>query len=319
MAGNIHQWLVDLDLEKYSDIFSENEITLDDVKDLGEADLSELGLPMGPRKRLLRAIQGLLSRSPELGGRMADPPPKRRRNTGERRLLTVMFCDLVGSTALSHQLDPEDLRDLINRYEDAVVNAVQDYDAHVAKFLGDGVLVYFGWPLAYEDQAERAVRAGLDVLKAVSDISLPGGNPLQTRIGIASGKVVVGDLEGDTEHDAVEVTGITPNLAARLQSIAEPDQIVIGSLTRKLIGHSFMLEELEPAQLKGFEEPVPSWRVAGDASIATRFDASRREVLPRSVGHDEGTGRTRGGRDPHRNGRYNRSFFPPIPYSVRRW
>ena len=204
MADDIRQWLEELELDKYGDVFVENEITLRDVGELSDDDLKELGIPMGPRRRLLRAISNQAGRSGKSTSEKTPIEVQARSTTAERRQLTVMFCDLVGSTALSRQLDPEDLRDVIRRYQDAVAGAVSRYGGHVAKYLGDGVLAYFGWPQAYEDQAERAVRAGLDAVLVVSEVRMNDGVALVARVGIATGPVVIGDLVGERPNLPVQ-------------------------------------------------------------------------------------------------------------------
>ncbi|WP_415235488.1 adenylate/guanylate cyclase domain-containing protein [Sneathiella sp.] len=284
MSDTLRQWLADLDLEKYIEVFRENEITFDDVSDLNDADLKELGLPMGPRKRILRAVNSAGLTPDESTGSVLKELREIPRTAAERRLLTVVFCDLVGSTALSQQLDPEDLRHLINQYENTIITVVKKYGGFVAKFLGDGALIYFGWPLAHEDQAVRAIYASLDILSAVKDLSVIGNLKLQTRVGIASGEVVVGNLDGETERGIGEVTGVTPNLAARLQSAAKPDQIAISAMTKELVGQSFILEELAPVNLKGFEERVPLWLVVGEASVGSRFTIFHEKMMSEFVG-----------------------------------
>ena len=263
MADDIRKWLEELGLGKYGDIFAENAIDVDVLDDLGDGDLKDMGVvALGDRKRLLRAIA-------QLEADDAADLPEPHAPAAERRQLTVMFCDLVGSTALSRQLDPEDLRDLMRRYQDAVSDAVTSYGGHVAKFLGDGVLAYFGWPQAYEDQAERALHAGLAALKATSAIALDDATRTQARVGIATGLVVVGDLSG--ELDAI--TGETPNLAARLQQVAKPDQVVIGEATRRIVADSFELSDLGPQTLKGFSEAVAAFGVIGESESESRFEA----------------------------------------------
>ncbi|MGI9500184.1 MAG: adenylate/guanylate cyclase domain-containing protein, partial [Geminicoccaceae bacterium] len=213
----------------------------------------------------------------------------------ERRQLTVMFCDLVGSTPLSRQLDPEQLRDILRRYHNAVASAVIGYGGHVAKFLGDGVLAYFGWPRAYEDQAERAVRAALDAIIGVEAVLLDDGRHLQARVGIASGEVVVGDLLGDSLTDKEAVVGQTPNLAARLQAVANASKIVIGAYTRSLLGTTFELEDIGCFELKGFDEPVPAWRVVGEAEVESRFEAAHGRDLTDLIGREHERGLIREG------------------------
>jgi class 3 adenylate cyclase len=178
-----------------------------------------------------------------------------------------MFCDLVGSTALSQRLDPEDLREVMRSYQDTLAGVVTRFEGHVAKFLGDGVLAFFGWPRAYEDQAERAVRSGLAAVKAVAKLKAEDGQTLEARVGIATGQVVIGDIVGETATEADAVSGETPNLAARLQGVAAPGQVVIGTTTRLLIGETFDLEDLGRHELKGFVEPAQAWLVVRDGDI----------------------------------------------------
>ncbi len=268
MSGSMRDWLASLALEHLTPVFEENQIGLRDLPLLNEDDLKELGVPMGPRKRLLREIAGTFTTA---GGEHGEDP---RHGEAERRQLTVMFCDLVGSTALSARLDPEDLRDLMQRYQDAVVDAVARYGGHVARYLGDGVLTYFGWPRAHEDQAERAVRAGLDAAREVAALHTDEGDALSARVGIASGLVVVGDLVGESGRDPGAISGETPNLAARLQQTAEPGQVVISETTRRLVGRSFALQDLGRRDLKGFADAIAAWRVLGDARVDSRFEAA---------------------------------------------
>jgi class 3 adenylate cyclase/tetratricopeptide (TPR) repeat protein len=197
-----------------------------------------------------------------------------------------VFVDLVGSTALSAELDPEDLREIIGRYQDAVSGAVKRYGGHVAKYLGDGVLAYFGWPQAYEDQAERAVRAGLDAVSAVNAVRIADERVLEARAGIATGLVVVGDLVGESGRDAEAVTGETPNLAARLQNVAEPGQVVVGEATHRLVGMAFAVDDLGSHALKGFDYAVRAWGIVGEATAASRFEAAHGTALTRIVGRE---------------------------------
>ena len=201
----------------------------------------------------------------------AEPGP-------DLRLLSVLFCDMVNSTSLSAQFNAEEMHDLISAYHDAVASAVTRFGGYVAKFLGDGVLAYFGWPMAYEDHAERAIRAGLAAITGVESLKTPAGAPLQSRVGIASGRVVVGDLAGGGVLDRGQVAGETPNLAARLQGVAEPGQIVIADNTRHLAGHTFEFEDLGTHELKGFQDRVPVFRVASERDVESRFDATRGEA-----------------------------------------
>ena len=224
----IADWLEKLGLGQYAQQFAENDINFTILSDLSDQDLKELGVSsLGHRRQLLRAIAELsIQTSPPKLATAApasvvpEPPDK-----AERRQVTVMFSDLVGSTALSARMDPEDLREVISAYQKCVAETVRRFDGFVAKYMGDGVLIYFGYPQAHEDDAERAVRAGLEIVAAIT--ALKSSVPLQTRIGIATGLVVVGDLIGSGEAQERGIVGETPNLAARLQGIAEPNMVVI--------------------------------------------------------------------------------------------
>ena len=210
------------------------------------------------------------------GGVLAtEEPPSLRPSprAAERRHLTVMFCDMAGSSALSTRLDPEDLREVIRGFQDACVRAIRRFDGFIAKFMGDGVLAYFGYPRAHEDDAERAVRAGLAVVDVISRLMLPTKARLEVRVGIATGLVVVGETLGEGSSQEQVVIGETPNLAARLQGIAEPNAVVIADGTRHLLGRIFDLEDLGPRFLKGMANPVPSWRVVGEHAAESRFEA----------------------------------------------
>ena len=205
----------------------------------------------------------------------------------ERRQLTVMFCDLVGSTALSARLDPEDLREMIGAYHRAVAEMVAGFDGFVAKYMGDGVLVYFGYPQAHEDDAERAVRAGLGCRSTPSVASMSNRVKLQVRIGIATGLVVVGDLIGEGAAQEQSVVGETPNLAARLQALAEPNAVVIAASTRRLVGDLFEYRDLGAVEVKGIAEPVPAWQVLRPSAVESRFEALRGSALTPLVGREE--------------------------------
>jgi class 3 adenylate cyclase len=206
-------------------------------------------------------------------------------DTAERRQVTVLFSDLVGSTALSTRMDPEDLRDLISAYQKCVTETVRRFGGFVAKYMGDGVLVYFGYPEAHEDDAERAVRSGLELVAAVGKLKM--GTPLQTRVGIATGLVVVGDLVGSGQAQERGIVGETPNLAARLQGLAEPDMVVIADATRRLLGNLFELTDLGLQELKGIAGPVNVWAALRPATVEGRFEAFHREDLTVFVGREE--------------------------------
>ena len=233
MADNIGNWLEQLGLGKYTPAFVDNEIDLDTLPYVTDEALDKIGVALGARLKILGAIA---TQSPESLIRDVDAGHQRGATShprnAERRQLTVMFCDLVGSTALSASLDPEELRAVILAFQNAVVGEATRFEGHVARFMGDGVLVYFGWPRAHEDDAERAVRSALSMMQALSGLKDPGGETLEARIGIATGLVVVGDLIGEGASQEEAVVGETPNLAARLQSVATPGQVVISETTR---------------------------------------------------------------------------------------
>jgi class 3 adenylate cyclase/predicted ATPase len=264
-------WLRDLGLERYARAFLDAEVTLEVLLELTDADLRELGLPLGPRKAVLKATHDLARPAASRTG--AGPSLRPAPPEAERRQLTVVFFDLVGSTALSARLDPEEMRETLCAYQDAVAGEIARLGGHVANFLGDGVLAYFGWPRAHEDDAERAVRAGLTIAGAIGRLITPAGEPLAVRVGIATGLVVVGGLadEGATREEAV--VGETPNLAARLQALAEPGGVVISDLTRRLVGGLFELEDLGSRTLKGIGLPVHAFAVADVRAAEDRFAA----------------------------------------------
>src|ERR1700719_8625 len=275
------EWLQSLGLERYAAAFRENEIDETVLLRLTAEDLKDIGVgAIGHRRKLLDAIAALRTDAKgEMPAEVASTP------SGERRQVTVMFSDLVGSTALSTRMDPEDLREIISAYQKCVADTVQRFGGFVAKYMGDGVLVYFGYPQAHEDDAERAVRAGLELIQAVG--GLKPSAPLQTRVGIATGLVVVGDLIGSGAAQEQAVVGETPNIAARLQSVAEPSTVVIAESTRKLLGNLFDLQDLSAQDLKGLDAPVRAWAVLRPASIESRFEALHASRLSELVGREE--------------------------------
>jgi class 3 adenylate cyclase/tetratricopeptide (TPR) repeat protein len=269
---DVGAWLSSLGLGQYEGIFRESEIEADVLPELTESDLEKLGLPLGPRKRVLKAIANL-GNSDKASGTASFGRPVAE-DAAERRQLTVMFCDLAGSTALSARLDPEDMRQVIRAYQDACSGVVARYDGFVAKFMGDGILAYFGFPHAHEDDAERAVRAGLEIVGVVGTLETRAMEKLRVRIGIATGLVVVGDLVGQGSAQEQAVVGDTPNLAARLQALAQPDSVVVAAATRRLLGDRFNLRDLGRHAVKGLAEPVEAWAAEGVASRASRFEAA---------------------------------------------
>ena len=265
MAIDVASWLQQLGLAQYEPAFRDNEVDGDVLPDLTAEDLIGLGVTLvGHRRKLLSAIAALGATAPapaQTTTPASVPPPASVPARAERRQLTVMFCDLVASTALSTGMDPEDLRDVIASYQSRCSAAIRRYDGFVAKYMGDGILVYFGYPRAHEDEAERSVRAGLDVVEAMAELNAavprPPGVELAVRIGIATGPVIVGDQIGEGTASETAVVGETPNLAARLQALAQPNQIVVSSATRAMLGDQFELEDLGAYELKGFPEPAP--------------------------------------------------------------
>src|SRR3954454_15244364 len=292
-AVDVGKWLKSLGLEQYEAAFRENAIDAEVLPTLTADDLEEMGVvPIGHRRRLLDAIAKLQNGS--TSSQAVTPPDDHSPSTpiadagsqaGERRQLTVMFCDLVGSTALSEKLDPEELRDLLHGYRTLCGDVIARYDGFVARYVGDGILTYFGWPAAHEDDAERAVRAALEIVQTVRRASTT--EALSVRLGIATGPVVVGEPAGVGGQARLAV-GSTPNLAARLQGLAVADQIVIAASTRRLIGNAFELTDLGEHDLKGMAEPVHAWRVERAAVTDSRFDASHGiDAMTPLVGRDE--------------------------------
>jgi class 3 adenylate cyclase/tetratricopeptide (TPR) repeat protein len=281
---DVAAWLQGLRLERYVPAFLENRIEADILSSLTVEDLKDLGVTLvGDRRRLLDAIAALGAAVPPAATPVAAPDAPAPAEA-ERRQLTVMFCDLVGSTALSTRFDPEDLRELLGDYHRAVADMVGRFDGFVAKYMGDGVLIYFGYPQAHEDDAERAVRAGLAVIEAVG--RLPAREDLRVRLGIATGLAVVGDLIGEGAAQERGVVGEMPNLAARLQALAMPNTLVIAEATRRQIGGLFDLADLGSRGLAGFAEPQRAWRVLSESGEVSRFEALRSGETP-LVGRDE--------------------------------
>src|SRR5215468_5106177 len=278
-------WLRSLSLEQYEAAFRENAIDETVLHDLTEDHLREIGIPLGARLKLLKAIAALGTRAeatrPSADAASPGPPV----DAAERRQVTVMFADLVGSTALAARMDPEDLREVIAAYQKCVAETVRRFDGFVAKYLGDGVLVYFGYPQAHEDDAERAVRAGLELIAAVTGLKTRAS--LQTRVGIATGLVVVGDLIGSGDTLERGIVGETPNLAARLQGLAEPNMVVVAESTRRLLGNLFELQDFGARDLKGIAGPVRAWAALRPSSVASRFEALHASGLTDLVGREE--------------------------------
>ena len=277
---DVGTWLGSLGLDQYEDLFRQHEIDADILPELTDQHLRDIGIPLGHRLRMLRAIRQFANDGdPDSGLRRHENP--------ERRQLTVMFCDLVGSTALTAQLDPEDMADLIRAFQGAVATAVARFDGHVAKWMGDAAMVYFGYPRAHEDDAERATRAGVAIIDAVAELRREHGTSLEVRIGIATGLVVVGELIGRGEARLRGLVGDTPDLAMRLQGLAEPNTIVVSESTRRLLGKTFELKALGQQTLRGFGAPVAAWLIAGERENVSRFEASRSETMTPFVGREQ--------------------------------
>ena len=302
MAIDVASWLQQLGLAQYEPAFRDNSVDGDVLPDLTPDDLIAIGVTaVGHRRKLLSAIAALGAAAPAPAPTATPapatapaPPPAPMPAQAERRQLTVMFCDLVGSTALSTGMDPEDLRDVIASYQSRCSAVIRRYDGFVAKYMGDGILVYFGYPRAHEDEAERSVRAGLDIVDAMAELNAttrrPPGVELAVRIGIATGPVIVGDQIGEGTASETAVVGETPNLAARLQALAQPNQIVVSSATRTMLGDHFDLEDLGASDLKGFAEPVAAWRVLSARDVESRFAATRTGSSAPLVGRQEEMG-----------------------------
>jgi class 3 adenylate cyclase len=283
----IADWLERLGLGQYTQHFAENEIDVTVLRHLTDQDLREIGVSLGYRRKILAAIrEDAGSPTPVTSEPVSHLEPTSQASA-ERRQITVMFSDLVGSTALSARMDPEDLREVISAYQKCVAEAVRRFGGFVAKYLGDGVLVYFGYPEAHEDDAERAVRAGLEVIASVIALKTPVS--LQTRVGIATGLVVVGDLIGSGDAQERGIVGETPNLAARLQGIAEPNTVVIAEATRRLLGNLFELKDLGARDLKGLAEPAGVWVALRASTVESRFEALHPSGLTALVGREEET------------------------------
>ncbi|WP_043162570.1 adenylate/guanylate cyclase domain-containing protein [Bradyrhizobium sp. Ai1a-2] len=269
----IADWLEKLGLGQYAKRFAENGIDIGILPDLKDEDFDKLGVVLGHRRKMLRAIAEL--DQAELIAESA------RRHDAERRHLTVMFCDLVGSTALSARLDPEDMWEVIRAYRAACARVIAAYDGMIARFVGDGILAYFGYPRAHEDDAERAVRAGLDIIAAMGKLETRAEERVEVRIAIATGLVVVGDLISGGASEEQGMVGDTPNVAARLQSLAEPGVVVVSASTRQLLGDLFTFRNLGDRKVKGISNPIAVWAVEGAAASESRFEAVR---TARSIG-----------------------------------
>lgn len=291
------RWLESAGLHQYAALLAEHRVDFDVLPDLTDEDLRGLGLPLGDRKRLLRAAASVraapATEAPASAVAVVPTAPQTTLEVdvealatrAERRQVTIVFCDLVDSTALAGRLDPEELADVMKGYQTRCETVVAKWDGHLAEFLGDGAVVYFGWPLAHEDDAERAVHAALELTRAASEL-MAGGQPLAARAGIATGLVVVGDIKSDSHHRREGVVGSTPNLAARVQGLAPPGGVAITVQTRTLIGESFALTPVAPQALKGITGLVASWLVTGVLGGRSRFDVRAGANMRRMVGRE---------------------------------
>ena len=280
----VTEWLESIGLSDYAQRFAENGIDLSIVRDLTDQDLKDIGVLLGHRRKILRAIAELDHATGPKPAKTATEP--RRPDEAERRHLTVMFCDLVGSTALAARLDPEDMRALIGAYHSCIAEVIGRYQGKIARYMGDGVLVYFGYPQAHEDDAERAVRAALSLIGAVASIRNVAA-ALQIRIGIATGTVVVTELLIENTPAEQAVVGETPNLAARLQTMAEPGTVLISASTRRITGGEFHYRDLGPVTLKGWAEPLRVYEVLRMSGVESRFEATHTTKLPPLFGREE--------------------------------
>jgi len=278
--SDLKLWLQSLGLEKYSEVLGNHDIDLSVVSDLTEQDLKKLGLSLGHRRKLMAAAKRVAE--------TASPAPAQLPPAGpaiERRQVTVVFIDLVGSTKFGRELDPEDLVILLRQYREACVATIAKHDGFIAQYLGDGILVYFGFPQAQEDAAERAVRAGLEIVERVGKAQ-PNGPPLQSRVGIATGLVVVGETAGVGVAGEETVVGDTPNLAARLQTLAAPDCVLVGPSTHRLTADFFEYSFVGDRAIKGFHDPTPVWQAVRESPTESRFAAAHAASASPIVGRE---------------------------------
>jgi class 3 adenylate cyclase len=282
--SEVRKWLDTIGLAQYADAFETNDLDIDLLGQVDDQLLKDIGVSSAGHRLRIRNAIAKLSQQEKIASSLSAATDAASASA-ERRQVTVMFSDLVGSTALSARMDPEDLREVISAYQKCVAETVGRFSGFVAKYMGDGVLVYFGYPQAHEDDAERAVRAGLELVAAVSNLTTHAA--LQTRVGIATGLVVVGDLIGSGASQEQAIVGETPNLAARLQGVAEPNSVVIAESTRRLLGNLFELEDLGAKDLKGLERLVRAWAALRPSSVESRFEALHASGLTELVGREE--------------------------------
>jgi class 3 adenylate cyclase len=288
--ADLFGWLQSVGLPEYHELFAAQEIDSEVLPELTEHDLECLGIPLGHRKKLLKGISRVALQDTGSDARQPSQLPRVGLSSGappERRHVTIVFCDIVGSTELAARLDPEDLHEIIRDYQDACAGAVGRFEGYVIKFLGDGVMACFGYPQAHEDDAERAVRAALCIAETVRRLRLQPDVALEVRIGIESGLVVAGDLSGHRSTDERALVGETPNIASRLQALAQPGAVLIGPGTRRLLGRIFDLNDHGSHRIKGFAQPVPVWQVVREANAESRFAAERPSNSIDLIGRDQ--------------------------------
>src|SRR6516162_5611300 len=281
------EWLESIGLAEYAQRFAENAIDLSILRDLTDQDLKELGVLLGHRRKMLRAIAELDVTTAIASTAAAIKPEREPSNEAERRHLTVMFCDLVGSTALATRLDAEDMLRAVASYQAAIGAVIGRYQGMIAQYMGDGVLAYFGYPVAQEDSAVQAVRAALEIIDAVASLRIDVSTALQARIGIATGTVVMNDLLVNEIPAEKAIVGETPNVAARLQTLAEPGTVLICPSTRQLTGGYFDYRDLGQLSLKGFAQPISASQVLGMSGVESRFEAMHTSRLPPLFGREE--------------------------------
>lgn len=285
LTSNIAEWLEELGLERYADLFAKHEIDLSILPDLSNDDLVEIGLPLGPRRRIHKAAAMLTQQAP------SQEPRHTPVDSPERRHLTVMFADIVGSSVMSMKMDPEELRDLMLAFQDASKAAVDRFGGIIARFMGDGVLAYFGYPQAHEDDPERSVRAGFELIRltAILNEKLCAGLDvtLQVRVGVATGPVVVGDLIGEGSSSERSVVGETPNIAAKIEASSPPGNVTVGQETCELLGNRFETEELPQKWLEGSSVPIRMHRIVSERIDMSRFEAKRKGSQTIFVGRRE--------------------------------
>ena len=284
---DIELWLKGIGLEKYAEVFARHDIDLDVVPSLSEQDLEQLGLSLGHRRKFLAAVAKLCTGGTQTTDRSAQADvPRPEAASVERRQVTVVFSDLVGSTALAAELDPEDMDRLLQEYRKVCAAVIGRYEGHVAQYLGDGIVAFFGFPAAQEHAAERAVRAGREIAAVVGRLKRPDGEALQSRIGIATGLVAAGTAGVPGEQTVV---GDAPNLAARLQSFAEPGCVLVGPATHRLTEAFFEYQFVGEHEVKGYREPVPMWKVVGESTIESRFISARTAGADLMLGRERET------------------------------